>query len=476
MFLFTTSNISAMEFIRNNMAARASDLRLYLDYNPDPAKFNALHADPNNQPIMIFLKWFDTSRQTLLGQGKVFVNPNSKVSDLYPIIQEKMNWSPSTPIRLYEEIKAGMIENMKVKKTFKENEIQDGDIITYQVDLSEKESADLDAQSLYASVPQIYDFLQNRVLVQFKPRMDDGTNKTPPEFDLVLSKKMTYDIMAHRVGEHLKHDPLKLRFTSSNPQTGAPKSIIKRGLNQSVADITQTTYYSPHPNVILYYELLDISIVELETKKSLKVVWTGRHNKEESTHHFLLSKTNTFADVAEQLSRVVKMQPGGTGKIRIFDINGRTQREYTSAEIIAHLPDPADLYAEEIPAEEISPPDNAKVVNLFHYSRDPTKTHGVPCKFVIYADEKFEDTKKRIQDRIGVSDKEFAKYKFVLIPSLVYKQPADILDSECSEGLTVLTEDDVLFDHKWLPEDALGLDHIDRRPNKTTAERGIVMR
>jgi ubiquitin carboxyl-terminal hydrolase 7 len=87
--------------------------------------------------------------------------------------------------------------------------------------------------------------------------------------------------MAARVGDYLKQDPLKIRFTSSNPQNSQPKSIIKRALNQSVADITGTNYYSAHPNVIVYYELLDISIVELETKKSLKVIWTGVHNKEE---------------------------------------------------------------------------------------------------------------------------------------------------------------------------------------------------
>jgi len=31
-----------MENIRNNMAARTNDLRLYLDYNPDIAHFNAV--------------------------------------------------------------------------------------------------------------------------------------------------------------------------------------------------------------------------------------------------------------------------------------------------------------------------------------------------------------------------------------------------------------------------------------------------
>ena len=61
-----------------------------------------LHADANNPPYMIFLKWFDCSRQTLQGQGKLFVNKGSKISDLLPYIQEKMKWPSSTPIKLYE--------------------------------------------------------------------------------------------------------------------------------------------------------------------------------------------------------------------------------------------------------------------------------------------------------------------------------------------------------------------------------------
>jgi ubiquitin carboxyl-terminal hydrolase 7 len=128
-----------MDTVRNNMAARATDLRLYLDFNPDHAKFNALHADPNNQPIMIFLKFFDISRQTMTGQGKVFVQKNQKCSDLLGIIQERMGWTNTVPIKLYEEIKAGMIEGLKLKQTFVQNEIQDGDIISFQVEQSEKE-------------------------------------------------------------------------------------------------------------------------------------------------------------------------------------------------------------------------------------------------------------------------------------------------------------------------------------------------
>lgn len=51
---------------------------------------------------MVFLKHFDTSKQTLLGAGKAYVPRNSKVGDLYPVINERMRWPAGTPLKLYE--------------------------------------------------------------------------------------------------------------------------------------------------------------------------------------------------------------------------------------------------------------------------------------------------------------------------------------------------------------------------------------
>lgn len=52
--------------------------------------------------IMIFLKHFDTSKQQLFGAGKVYMQRNSKVSDLFTLINERMRWTPGTPLKLYE--------------------------------------------------------------------------------------------------------------------------------------------------------------------------------------------------------------------------------------------------------------------------------------------------------------------------------------------------------------------------------------
>lgn len=155
--------------------------------------------------------------------------------------------------------------------------------------------------------------------------------------------------MSQKVGEYLGQDPIKLRFTTTNPTNGAAKAVLKRSLNQSVQEIMSPNYTTPTSTVILY-ERLDVSIVELETKRSLKVTWTGLHNREESTHPFLLPKTNSIHDLAENLSKLITLSQGGTGKIRLFEIvrDGKMQKEFTGSEMIGNLPE-VELFAEVCP-------------------------------------------------------------------------------------------------------------------------------
>ena len=56
----------------------------------------------NTGEMMIFLKHFDTTKQSLLGVGKTFMERANKVSDLIPIINERMRWESGTSLRFYE--------------------------------------------------------------------------------------------------------------------------------------------------------------------------------------------------------------------------------------------------------------------------------------------------------------------------------------------------------------------------------------
>ncbi|WFD31159.1 ubiquitinyl hydrolase 1 [Malassezia sp. CBS 17886] len=457
-----------LETVRDRMASRQHDLRLFLEVLT-PKSLATAHFDPAvpGSSIMIFLKYFDTSRQSLLGVTRMYVQRHMKVGDLVPTINELMRWPPTTQVKLFEEIKPGMVEQLKPKATFVQSEIQDGDVLCFQIELSEKDASDYEMQSLYSNPVQFYDFLQNQVRILLRPRFDDAAYKT--EFELTVSKKMVYDMLAAKVGERLKHDPLKLRFTAANGANGTPKTVLKRAANQTVNEVIQTSYLQG-PASLLYYELLDVSIIELETKRALKVIWMGAHNKEDTTARpFLLPKTATIHELADQLAKLVTLRPDGTHKIRIFEnaALGKQQRELHSSELISVIPDGAELFAEEIWPEELALSDDQKVVPVCHFSKDVLRTHGVPFRFVLRQGERFADTAKRLQERLQAPEKDFAKFRFALVQLGQYKQP------------TYLEDDDILFEHKFAPDDVLGIDHVDRtgRANRyngtVTQDRGI---
>ena len=72
-----------------------------------------------------------------------------------------------------------------------------------------------------------------------------------------------------------------LRFTTTAYAGNTPKNIIRRSTTQSLQDMLQPGGYLNPPSNTLYYEMLDVSIIELETKRFLKVIWLGTSAKEE---------------------------------------------------------------------------------------------------------------------------------------------------------------------------------------------------
>lgn len=98
-------------------------------------------------------------------------------------------------------------------------------------------------------------------------------------------------------------------------------------------------------------------------------------------------------------------------------------------------------------------------------------------------DEKFVDTKKRLQARLGLSDKDIAKYRFALIQVHQFKQPTYIEDGSSSHTVTNFSADeactdDTIYEHKFMPEDVLGLDHLDKsgKSRQGNSEKAIVIK
>ncbi|KAG0337566.1 hypothetical protein BG004_007591 [Podila humilis] len=463
---------TAMEVIREKYGTRSlADMRFYIEVSDKNAKVpngktSWFQNDSQNGTIMIFAKYYDPFTSTLEGVGKLHVQKTSKVGEVVTQLLERKGLPSNTAVKLFEEIKPMMIEPMKIKSTFHQSEIQGGDIIVFQKELTPKELAELEQQGHLVNAPQYYEYIFNRVVVEFKPKGERDT--TLQSYSIELSRKNSYDQVAVKLADKLCVDPLHIQFTGPVSLGGQPRSPIRRATNLLLQDMIHPGYTHVAASTlhVLYYEKLDMSIVELENKRLIKVVWLGPTLKDEFPHELFLPKTSTIEAVVESLLPKVKLSPNGSKKLRAFAVyNGKLAKEYGINDPISSIHEPIALYVEEIPVDEYEHSEQEAVITCFHYTGDVARQHSIPFKLVVKEDETFANTKVRIHTRLGMNDKDFAKVKFVLFNS-------------SSGSLTPVTDESVLGSMDLSPADSLGLEHVDRsgRNNRFVAEKAIFIR
>ena len=198
-----------------------------------------------------------------------------------------------------------MIDPMNPKKTLKGAELQDGDIVCFQRAPERKAesaaAADKPLQQSYAhrdellfqpgltshstnklsdrfeDAKEYYDFLEHKRVVKFLPypARSDASDFDP--FELVLNSKINYDTLSERVGAHLGVPATHIRFWTVNAATNNPKAPVRRGTNPSLRQILHpmgsSTFSSSQRNDAFYLEILEMSLAEFDTKKTIKVNW-----------------------------------------------------------------------------------------------------------------------------------------------------------------------------------------------------------
>ncbi|CZT50859.1 related to human ubiquitin-specific protease [Rhynchosporium secalis] len=437
--------------------------------------------------IVIFLKIFHPETQSLAGAGYIYMNRDQKVEDLVPAILKKMNWPDKLPsgertqLRLFEEIKPTMIESMKAKQTLKAAELQDGDIVCFQLaNTDNKPESDSTAQNSkpsptnsvknswttadgtlskgspekYELAPMYYEFLIHRREVRFVPI--DTTSGIEP-FTLVLHAKYSYDNIAMRVGEQLGVDPTHIRFTTANQSSGKPKAIVKRGQNQTLQTILNppyTAYFNQNtPRVdSLFFEVLDMSLSELDTKRSLKITWVSEGITKSDSYEVLVSKSANVEDVIAALIKKAGIDDEVKGgPIRLFEVaQHRLSRQIDRNLLVNSLSEYINIMAERVPEDEIGFEDSIDIISAFHFQGEAKNSHGIPFRFRLIPKEPFSETKKRLEKRTGLKGKNFEKIKFAVVKRSSYTKPLYIADDQILDDL--ITQE----------EDLLGLDHIDR--------------
>lgn len=199
-----------------------------------------------------------------------------------------------------------MIEPLKPKQSLKVAELQDGDIICFQrtsdksADQARATNKSLQESCVSSSPPrpgksaadgvsrngasehfedarEYYDFLEHKRTVRFHPHTTRCDQAQYPPFDLVFNAKINYDGLSERVGAHLSVPPTHIRLWTVNASTSNPKAPVRRGTNPSLRQILSPMGSNPlnssQRNDAFYFEVLEISLAELDTKKSIKVTW-----------------------------------------------------------------------------------------------------------------------------------------------------------------------------------------------------------
>uniref|UniRef100_A0A0D3GML8 ubiquitinyl hydrolase 1 n=1 Tax=Oryza barthii TaxID=65489 RepID=A0A0D3GML8_9ORYZ len=404
------------------------EVELGLDLKPLPL------PDKTREDILLFFKFYDPEKEQLRYVGRLFVKASGKPQDILPKLRKMAGFSQDEEIELYE--------------------LEDGDIVCFQ----KSPKPDTADQYRYPDVPSFLVYIRNRQVVHFrsleKPKEDD--------FCLEMSKAFTYDEVVEKVAQKLGvDDPTKIRLTSHNcySQQPKPQPIKYRGVERL---LDMLIHYNQTSD-ILYYEVLDIPLPELQALKTLKVTYHHGTKDEVSVHSIRLPKNSTVGDVLNDIKSKVELSHPNA-ELRLLEVfYHKIYKIFAPNEKIENINDQYwTLRAEEVPEEEKNLGPFDRLIHVYHFTKDTqnqtqVQNFGEPFFMVIREDETLSSIKERIQKKLKVPDEDFSKWKFAYIS---LGRPDYFEDSD-----TVASRFQRNMYGAW--EQYLGLEHPDTAPRKT---------
>ncbi|KAI3652031.1 hypothetical protein MP228_003334 [Amoeboaphelidium protococcarum] len=492
-----------IEEVLRKVHHRSTEMRVFLDVSQQKVQDGGTgkvvyHPIVSKDTAVLFIKYYDPARPHLQLLGTVRAKMSMKAVDLVPQMLElwqrqypsaKPLSGGSTPaVKMYEEIKPGMVELLKSKNTLQQSELMTGDIIAFQFDQSHSSAKDQDKNALYEypTVLSYYDYLLNRLTIPFKlkPLATNNVDQSQQqqqsmfqqEFELVLSKKNSYDQMASKVAQEVGiTDPQKIRFWYHPTGGEFPKLMVKRVPTMTVSEIINSNFYSASVHPLFWYEPLDMSISELESMSNWSLTLLDQNMREKEVVKVLAHKDGKVHDLINSL----KQKRPNVNVHRIYEVlNSRKITELMPDVSLTTLGDyntqicvdTEPFYKKEL----LQKLDQSKNVLCFHFAKDFNRgCWGVPFYLNLgkVSDDLPEvktvkDLRLRIKSRLGLSDKEVNKIKLYAIPS-----------SGAGDGRALESTTDGESDEQsvvsFQPGELLGLEHPDKTVKRGGMERSI---
>jgi len=460
-----------VEQIRQKFASKnsaTSELKLYLEeITEDYAEINAEHD------ICLHVKFYNPHEARLSYAGHIYAHCDALLTAYFPQLRALCGMPAGADIALFEEISCVRESAMQVDKFAPEMlerrplgetsgatenlQLNNGDIIIVQPAVTGK----MEAELMFPDAQAYMSYRYNQQFVTFRelsaPKIDVQT--------VEMMKAASYDQVAEALAKAIGlRNPQLLRFTSHNLYTNGPRtmSFKFRGADTLMQMLDNQTD-------ILYYEVLDIPLPQLEQLKTLKVSFHAPNTKLVEEFQLRLPKNATVGDVLNELKSKLGDKVKGR-KIRLLELfYSQIYKVFDEDKDIADINDQYwTLRAEEVPDEDIDRP-NASLLRVYNVSKDvsnPSQYHAYDEPFLLSVSqtETLGQVKQRIKEKLEVSDEDFAKWKFLQGVSNRYDLITDEDDVLVSSRFTRMDKEGFL-------ESCLGLERDVKGPRRPASRQ-----
>lgn len=381
---------------------------------------SAAENKPGVSDFFLIIKFFDPETKGLSIVDMCVRPSHTTVAELARDVAVKMGLPEETPLEAFEETKASMRE-MDLERNLREENITSGDILTFQ-------KANPGPGN---SVVDYFNYMINRVTVKFALLEEPSEIK----FELDLMKNMTYVDVVNAIGEKIGHHPENIRLTSHSTYLDAPRQTSIR--SSDARTLRDMLFYANSWSDKLYFEPLEESVAEMETKKEINLRFFDSNAQEVSKLKLVVPKKATISFLLSEVASKLKLE--GTPLRLIETFNGKVQKKFKDTESVDWLHEYGHiiLRVEEIPADQLpnalGPHD--RIVQVQHFCKEHSisiRCFGHPLLLRVTPEETFGELKARVKAIIlnqggdpAVTEEEFEKWKFAV---LYFQKPTYITD------------------------------------------------
>ncbi|XP_050084011.1 ubiquitin carboxyl-terminal hydrolase 7 isoform X1 [Anopheles aquasalis] len=414
---------------------------------------------------LLFFKFYDPVDKRLNYCGHGLYKPSVTVAELVRDLNRRAHFEPDTELQVYEVVdinKAQKISDQQQTLQQALNLLGHGTIVVFEKRHPPGENLEFPTCEAYFK-----DLFCRMEVVFLDTLIPNDTG-----FTLDLSSESTYDQIAKAVGRRINVNPYEIQFFKSKNYSDLPGQPLSHSFGGSLRDVLQ--YSKTKTTRKLFYQKLSININELENKKQFRCLYLMPNLKEEKELILYPNKSGTVRDLLDEARKVIEFSEASTKQLRISELaKNRLSpgpaddtpldqlHDYTENPFVqkSSIGNQIMYRIEEVAEDEVNLGEGEMLVPVLHFTKDITSVFGIPFFIRTVQDETFASLKERMKKKLGVSDKEWEKYRLAIITEHI-----DYIDDEMIQIKLEIFRGDPADPHS---RTFLGLEHINKNTKRS---------